>query len=342
MTPARRTVKKSETFSYGHATLTLADCLEWLADRAPLSVQAVVTDPPYGLVEYSPQEQAKLRAGRGGVWRIPPSFDGHNRSPLPRFTTLTAEDLRRLEQFFARWASSLMRVLVPGAHIVVASNPLVSHILARPLAEAGFERRGEIIRLVTTLRGGDRPKNAHQEFSDVTVMPRSMFEPWLLFRKPLEGRVQDNLRKWRTGALRRISRNQPFGDVIASHPTRPAERALAPHPSLKPQTFMRQIVRAVLPFGEGVVLDPFAGAGSMLAAANALGYASIGVEYDPHYFEIARAAIPALSRLTSRGTPIADEASLFPRDGESPSASPIRREDSCENRLFALAPDRPR
>jgi len=125
MTPAQRTVKKSESFSYGRATLTLADCLEWLADRAPLSVQAVVTDPPYGLVEYSPQEQAKLRAGRGGVWRIPPSFDGHKRSPLPRFTTLTAEDLRRLEQFFARWATSLMRVLVPGAHVIVASNPLV-------------------------------------------------------------------------------------------------------------------------------------------------------------------------------------------------------------------------
>ena len=43
---------------------------------------------------------------------------------------------------------------------------------------------------------------------------------------------------------------------------------------------MRQIVRAVLPLGEGVVLDPFAGAGSTLAAAEAVGYASIGVEKD--------------------------------------------------------------
>ncbi len=335
-------MEQFQTYSCDRATLTLADCLDWLAERDPASAQAVVTDPPYGLVEYSTREQAKLRAGRGGVWRIPPSFDGHKRSPLPRFTTLTESDLRQLENFFGRWASSLMRVLVPGAHIVVASNPLVSHILARPLAAAGFERRGEIIRLVTTLRGGDRPKNAHQEFCDVTVMPRSMFEPWLLFRKPLEGRVQDNLRKWRTGALRRISRHQPFGDVIASHPTRPAERALAPHPSLKPQSFMRQIVRAVLPFGEGIVLDPFAGAGSTLAAANALGYESVGIEHDPHYFEIARTAIPALSRLAIPGTPIADEASLFLRDGESLCGSPIRREDSSESQLFALAPNRPR
>jgi hypothetical protein len=37
----------------------------------------------------------------------------------------------------------------------------------------GFEKRGEVIRLVQTLRGGDRPKNAHREFAEVSVMPRS-------------------------------------------------------------------------------------------------------------------------------------------------------------------------
>jgi hypothetical protein len=74
---------------------------------------------------------------------------------------------------------------------------------------AGFEKRGEIIRLVQTLRGGDRPKNAHNEFPDVTVMPRSCWEPWGIFRKSCEGRVQDNLRKWGTGGLRRLSDRAP-------------------------------------------------------------------------------------------------------------------------------------
>ena len=141
----------------------------------------------------------------------------------------------------------------------MASNPLVSHIVAMALAKSGLERRGEIIRLTMTMRGGDRPKGAHEEFSEVSVMPRSMWEPWLVFRKPLEGRVQDNLRKWRTGGFRRPQPDKPFGDVIPSAPTRAQERELAPHPSLKPQSFLRQIVRAVLPLGEGVILDPFAG-----------------------------------------------------------------------------------
>jgi site-specific DNA-methyltransferase (adenine-specific) len=60
---------------------------------------------------------------------------------------------------------------------------------------------------------------------------------------------------------------------------------------------MRQIVRAVLPLGEGVVLDPFAGGGSTLAAANAVGYESIGIERVAEYFRIAREAMPQLAAL---------------------------------------------
>lgn len=284
-------------FRYGQASLYGADCLEWLASWPEQSIEAVVTDPPYGLVEYSQKEQGKLRDGRGGVWRVPPSFDGHQRAPVPRFTTLTSYELKELEFFFHMWATRLLPILVPGAHVFLASNPLVSDRVARTIGSAGFERRGEIVRLVMTMRGGDRPKNAHLEFRDVTVMPRSMWEPWLLFRKPFEGRVQDNLRKWKTGGLRRISTGQPFGDVIQSAPTRKNERQLAPHPSLKPQAFLRQIVRASLPLGEGTVLDPFAGSGSTLAAAEALGYDSIGVERDARYIKVAKSAIRKLADL---------------------------------------------
>jgi DNA modification methylase len=306
-------------FELGQVRLFHADCVEWLRCQPQRSIHGVVTDPPYGLVEYTAKEQAKLRAGRGGVWRIPPSFDGHRRSPLPRFTVLTRAELALLRDFFATWAAALLPVLVPGAHLMVASNPLVSHVVSGALAEAGFERRGEIVRLVMTMRGGDRPKNAHREFPDVTVMPRSMWEPWLLYRRPLEGRVQDNLRTWRTGGLRRVSGSQPFGDVIRSSPTPARERAIANHPSLKPQEFLRSLVRAVLPTGEGVVLDPFAGSGSTLAAALAVGYDGVGVELDGAWVDLARQAIPRLARVSG---PSAAPRSAGPRGPGS--ASPPR------------------
>ena len=281
----------------GKAQIVPTDCFDWLARRQPCSIHAVVTDPPYGLVEYTEKEQIKLRSGRGGVWRIPPSFDGHKRAPLPRFTILDDHDREQLFLFFKRLGLALMRVSVPGANIVVASNPLLAHIVASSMAQSGLEIRGYISRLTMTMRGGDRPKNAHQEFNGVSVMPRSMWEPWVLLRKPLDGRVQDNLRKWKTGGFRRPSGEQPFGDVIRSNPTPRAERQIAPHPSLKPQEFLRSVVKAVLPLGEGIVLDPFAGSGSTLAAANAVGYESIGLEKDPTYYQMAIKAIPALATL---------------------------------------------
>jgi site-specific DNA-methyltransferase (adenine-specific) len=280
----------------GRATLVHDDCLAWMARQPERSVHAVVTDPPYGLREFSETEKDKLRRGRGGVWRIPPTLDGCRRRPVPRFTTLTRPEQQAMRDFFLEWAAGVFRVLVPGGHVFVATNPLVSHLLYLPLMEAGFEKRGEIIRLVQTLRGGDRPKNAHAEFPDVTVMPRSAWEPWGLFRKPCEGRVEENLRRWSTGGLRRASPGRPFTDVIPCAPTRPVERAIADHPALKPQAFMRQIVRAALPLGRGIVLDPFMGGGATLAAAESVGYASVGIEIDPEYFRMACDAVPRLAR----------------------------------------------
>lgn len=280
-------------------TICHTDAFAWLENAEPRSIHAVVTDPPYGLVEYTEHQLEKRRNGNGGIWRLPPVFDGCKRSPLPRFTVLTTEELCALRKFFERFSRALMRVLVPGAHVFIASNPLVSYLVYEPFIKSGFEKRGEIIRIVKTLRGGDRPKNAHKEFSDVSVMPRSCWEPWGLFRKPCEGRVQDNLRKWKTGGLRRISETEPFRDLIESSPARGVERQIASHPSLKPQHFLRQIVRASLPLEEGIILDPFMGSGSTVAAAIACGVESIGLESNSEFFMMAECAIPRLAAFDS-------------------------------------------
>ena len=281
------------------ATYTIhhVDAFHWLADAEPASIHAVVTDPPYGVLEYTPEQLEKYRNGHGGLWRLPPAYDGASRQPLPRFSALTEEDRLAIRTFFTELSESLIPVLVPGAHVFIASTPTISHLVYEPFINAGFEKRGEIVRIVKTLRGGDRPKNAHEEFPEVSVMPRAHWEPWGLFRKPIEGRVQDNLRKWGTGGLRRISDESPFNDVIHCSPARGLEKEIAPHPTLKPQTLMRQLVRASLPMGVGVLLDPFMGAGSAIAASTALGFRSIGLEIDSDFFQIAEQAIPKLAEL---------------------------------------------
>lgn len=174
------------------------DCLDWIAEQKENSITGVVTDPPYAFMEYTPIELKKKRSGKGGVWRIPPTFDGCERSPLPRFSVINdCENLRsQFVSFYEKWGKLIFNILAPGAHIIIAATPLLSDLLGAAMRSAGFERRGEIVRIVSTLRGGDRPKGAEEEFNNTSVIPRASWEPWGIYRKLLsEKTVAQNLRK---------------------------------------------------------------------------------------------------------------------------------------------------
>ncbi len=305
------------TFDYptqkvGQSQLIHADCFEWLKRLPENSLHAIVTDPPYGIKEYQTDQLEKRANGSGGVWRIPPSFDGHKRSPLPRFTALNEREREILETFFVSWSRLITRVLRPGGHVFIASNAYLSQSVFMALAEGGLEFRGEIIRLVQTLRGGDRPKNAEKEFPNVVSMPRGGYEPWGVFRKPLLSgmKVSDCLREFQTGGLRRTPEGKPFSDVIPSERTPQKERKIANHPSLKPQSFLRQLVYAALPLGEGVIVDPFMGSGSTVAAAEAVGLSCIGVEKNTNYYQMSLQTVPALAAVYVKGS-IDTQLSLF-------------------------------
>lgn len=283
----------------GRSRILHADCFEWLGRIPENSLHAIITDPPYGVKEYDFDQLEKRTNGVGGIWRIPPSFDGHTRAPLPRFTALNEKERTLLRRFFVEWARLAVRALRPGGHVMIAGNAFLSQLVFEALSEGGLEFRGEIIRLVRTLRGGDKPKNAEEEFPDVCSLPRGCYEPWGLLRKPLLPRmkVSDCLREYQTGGLRRRADDKPFSDVILSERTPKRERIIANHPSIKPQSLMRQLVYAALPLGEGVIADPFLGSGSTVAAAEAVGVQCIGVERFADYYEMARQAIPQLAAL---------------------------------------------
>src|SRR5216117_1626887 len=116
-----------------------ADCFDWLRERKQGSLHAVCTDPPYGLLEFTDKEVSKLRAGRGGVWRLPPTIGGSQRDPLPRFTVLKEAQKKKLKDFFREWGKVLWPTLMPGAHVCVAGHPILQPLVQVAMAEAGYE-----------------------------------------------------------------------------------------------------------------------------------------------------------------------------------------------------------
>lgn len=298
----------------GESCVVHADCFEWLSRIPKSSIHAIVTDPPYGVKEYDFDQLEKRSNGNGGIWRIPPVLGGYKRSPLPRFTALNGKERRILGRFFREWGVLANRCLRPGGHLFIAANTFLSQLVYQNLIEGGLEFRGEIIRLVRTLRGGDRPKNAEREFPDVSSLPRGCYEPWGVFRKalPPDMKVSDCLREFGTGGLRRLPDGNPFCDVITSERTPRVERDIATHPSLKPQSIMRQFVHAALPLGTGIIADPFMGSGSTVAAAEALGLTCIGVERFEDYYKMSLDAIPRLAELKPKNG--LDDLTLFSRN----------------------------
>lgn len=297
----------------GRSLVLHADCFEWLSRVPENSLHAIVTDPPYGVKEYDFDQIDKRANGNGGVWRIPPSFDGHARQPLPRFTALNRKERAQIRTFFVEWAKVAAHALRPGAHVFIASNAFLSQLVFSALVEGGLKFRGELIRFVRTFRGGDRPKNAEAEFPNVSSMPRSGYEPWGILRKPMPAgmKISDCLREYQTGGLRRTPDDKPFTDIIPSGRTPQSEKDIAGHPTLKPQAFLRKVVHAALPLGVGVLADTFSGSGSTVAAAEAVGVSAVGVERFADYYEMSLEAIPKLAAIQ---TPDEEEqqASLLP------------------------------
>lgn len=303
-----------------------ADSLELLPELPESSVEAIVTDPPYGI------------GFAGEAW------DGGALTNAQSFAAWTS-----------LWASAALRVLKPGGWLAAFGTPRTVHRLVAGVEDAGFEVRDQLLWLYAQ----GVPKS-HTREDGLGSSLKPAYEPILLARKPLEGTTLDlNLARYGTGALQieqarvpdaaggrgfwpanvtlshaarcRPGRCQPDCPVAlidaeprpgravsrlffaskASRCEREAGCEALPlrqvpiyprgagspvrlvrniHPTVKPLALMRWTVRLLCPPG-GTVLDPFTGSGSTGAAALLEGRRFIGVERDERYVEVARARI---------------------------------------------------
>lgn len=316
---------------YGDAVrwgLIHADALAMLAKLPDRSVQAIVTDPPYGI------------GFIGAAWD---GVDIRRRAG----SDLSAGEA--FERWSGLWATEARRVLAPGGHLIAFGAPRTFHRLTAGIEDAGLEVRDVLMWLFAQ----GLPKSRRLPDGRGTAL-KPAYEPVLLARSPLEGNTEAHLRRWGTGALNidatRIGEerywpaNLSFSHSWACTPQRcvsdcparmidvrnPAGRqpsrlffcakasrtereagceglpqrtvALYPgkarlprmvrnlHPTVKPLGLMRWLVRLVTPPG-GVVLDPFAGSGSTGVAALLEGRRFIGIERESQYVDVACARL---------------------------------------------------
>lgn len=164
-------------------TLHAGDCLDVLRAIPGASVDAIVTDPPYGLAEHKPERIAAALAGwlAGDREQVPDgkgfmgrAWDGFVPPP-------------------AVWDECL-RVLKPGGHVAVFAAPRTVDLMGLSIRLAGFEVRDAIgAGLLAWVQGQGFPKGKTQL--------KPAWEPILVARRPLEGTVAANVLAHGTGAL---------------------------------------------------------------------------------------------------------------------------------------------
>lgn len=190
--------------------LLRGDCLEKMREMDNDSIDAIVTDPPYGwrfmgkAWDGEDIEKMAKQARRPGETYV--GKDGVTRSTRddPAMAagkydqSLSAN--KSFEVWTKSWAEEAFRVLKPGGHMLVFCGPRTYHRMASGVEDAGFEIRDQL----QWLFGSGFPKsyNLKDDWKGWGSALKPANEPIVLARKPLgEKTLALNMIKWGTGAL---------------------------------------------------------------------------------------------------------------------------------------------
>jgi DNA modification methylase len=138
-----------------------AECVEFMRSMPGASVDAIVTDPPYGL------------------WFMGKEWDDLPPGP--------------------EWAAECLRVLKPGGHLLAFGGTRTYHRLAVAIEDAGFEIRDTICWLYGS--GFPKSHNLKDEWQGWGTALKPAHEPVVVARKPFKGTVAANVLEHGVGAV---------------------------------------------------------------------------------------------------------------------------------------------
>jgi site-specific DNA-methyltransferase (adenine-specific) len=277
----------------------VGDALRLIDELEPLSVDLVLTDPPYFLEKLD---------NKWNPYEIQKVTKGQVIKNLPAGMKFDPEQGRNLQKWYSVVSEKVYRVLKPGGFFLSFSSPRLVHRMAISVEDAGFYIRDIFIWLYKEGRAkgfslSHFAKNSGRELPKNWKTPqvRANYEPIVVAQKPPESTLVDNFFKYGTGLFdfsAKTEKNLTPSNVLqvediegippiflVSKPSR-EERKDNTHPTVKPVELLRHLIRLTTQ-ENAIVLDPFIGSGSTAVAAILENRNFIGFEINEQYAKIA-------------------------------------------------------
>lgn len=287
-------------------TIIHGDCLEIMKQLDNDSIACCITDPPYNYEfigrtwdekEINRRIDKVKESSSTLVKNIPYGSGLAGGVRNARWYEKNRKNIIDYQKWVESWGGELFRILKPGALVLVFnSTRTIAHIQVA-LESVGFYARD----IIAWRRNSGIPKGINvakklEKLGDENAENwvgwhsclRNEWESIVVVQKPLTNNYIETLNNFHVGLFRAKDENGFQSNIIENIKREPLDD-FNTHPTVKPLELMEKLVKLTLPLGYGnIVLDPFAGSGTTLLAAQNLGIDYLGIEINSEYVNIAK------------------------------------------------------
>lgn len=281
------------------------DCISVMSEMPQDSIAACITDPPYNYEfigrKWDDKEinrrLERIKDSKTLVKNIPYGSGLAGGVRNERWYKRNQDNVIEYTNWCKEWGKELFKVCKHGAPVAVFNSTRTAAHVQVALEEAGFYTRDILVyrrhsgipkglNLKRKLEKMNHPDS--EKWDGWHTCFRNEWESIVLVQKPLLNNYWETLQKTGVGVFRTINEDGSFQSNILEGYYNKSEKKFA-HCTVKPLELIKKLILTLVPKSEdNIVLDPFAGSGTTLAAARQLGYHYTGIEIEEEYLEIIR------------------------------------------------------
>lgn len=279
------------------------DCKLVMSNMPDDSIAACITDPPYNYEiigrKWDSREinrrLSRIQNSNTLVKNIPYGSGLAGGVRNARWYDRNRENVSEYTNWCTEWGRELFNVCKHGAPVAVFSSARTAAHVQIALESAGFYTRD----LLVYRRHSGIPKGLNlgkkleksnhpdaEKWDGWHTCFRNEWEAIVLVQKPLLNNYWNTLQETGVGVFKTVNLDGTFqSNIIEGYDKKP-EKKIA-HCTVKPLELIKKLIVTLVPKSNtNVILDPFAGSGTTLVAAQQLGYLYTGIEIEEEYVNI--------------------------------------------------------